>query len=426
MTSEGATARTRTRSGSRLQPRQFPSLDGYRALAAIAVLTTHVGFQTGQTINGPFGGAVARLEVGVSLFFLLSGFLLYRPHARAAMVGISGPSTIPYLWRRALRVLPAYWVAVTAALLLVRGNEVNRSEPVVWIRQLLLLQVYGENGLVPGLTQMWSLCVEVTFYLALPALAAGLTARDRGHVKRSARLQLGLLAALAVIAWAWQIWVRGGRGPDSDIASLWLPAYLDWFAVGMAFAVAHCYLTLLPRSQWGRAARILTDVGQAPWTCWAAAGGLYLVAITPLAGPVTLDAAPVGPALLRHILYGVIAALLLLPGLMGAASGPGRTLASPVMRWLGDISYGIFLYHLVVLDLVFVVTGRAFFTGGFWQVWVLTLTATVVLSALSWYLLESPLLRLKSRGPGRDDPPSAPHRRPGRRRRSRRTARPHR
>jgi peptidoglycan/LPS O-acetylase OafA/YrhL len=387
--------------------RRFASLDGYRAVAALAVVVTHVGFQTAHTVNGPLGSLVARLDIGVALFFLLSGFLLYLPHARAATMGARRPATGAYLWRRALRVMPAYWLAVTAALLLVRGNEQARVDPSAWLRQLTLTQVYTEDGLAPGLTQMWSLCVEVSFYLALPLLAALSTARHRGDPRRSAQGQVLVLIGFGALAWAWQLWVRSGGGPEAQLSTLWLPAYLDWFALGMGFAVLHTYLHSVAPTSWARVARLAADAAQTPWACWAIAAGLYLVVSTPLAGPLSLDTPTPSEALARHILYGLIASLLLLPGFLEVPGGPTRLLASPPLRWLGTISYGIFLYHLVVLDLVFAAQNRPYFIGGFWAVLVPTVTVTVGVSAISWYALEKRVLRLKSRGPGRPRPSHA-------------------
>jgi peptidoglycan/LPS O-acetylase OafA/YrhL len=381
--------------------RRFTSLDGYRALAAVAVLITHVGFQTAQTVNGSLGGIVARLDIGVSLFFLLSGFLLFLPHTRAALTGAPRPAVVPYLWRRALRVLPAYWLAVIAAMLLVRGNEQHRESPSSWVTQLLLLQVYQPDSLVPGLTQMWSLAVEVSFYLVLPLLAAAVTRRHRGQPGASARFQLTALAGLAGLAWSWQVWVRTGHGPHPGLASLWLPAYLDWFAIGMALATIHGYLHVVPVAAWSPPARVLADIAQAPWACWLTAAGLYVVLTTPLGGPLGLETPTVEQAVFRHIAYGAVAALLLLPGFLETPTGPPRLLSSPFAAWLGTISYGIFLYHLIVLDLVFVAQDRPFFDGAFWRVLLPTLAVSVAVAALSWYLLESRVLRLKSRGPGR-------------------------
>ena len=87
--------------------RPFPLLDGYRAIAAFMVLTTHVAFNTGEIRTPVLGPLLGRMDFGVTLFFLLSGFLLYRPWARAAMVDRAGPAVGGYALRRAARILPA-------------------------------------------------------------------------------------------------------------------------------------------------------------------------------------------------------------------------------------------------------------------------------------------------------------------------------
>ena len=81
-------------------------LDGVRALAAFAVVGTHVGFQTGRAVEGFWAPFLARLDFGVTLFFLLSGFLLYRPFVAAAL-GEREPTPLSrYVIRRAARILP--------------------------------------------------------------------------------------------------------------------------------------------------------------------------------------------------------------------------------------------------------------------------------------------------------------------------------
>ena len=89
-----------------------PALDGVRALAALAVLVTHVAFTTGAYGAGLPGALLARLDVGVPLFFVLSGYLLYRPHARARVGGRPALPARAYLLRRAARILPAYLLVV--------------------------------------------------------------------------------------------------------------------------------------------------------------------------------------------------------------------------------------------------------------------------------------------------------------------------
>src|SRR4051812_9992430 len=148
---------------------RFPALDGLRAVGALAVLTTHVGFHSGASLDGPFAGLLARLDVGVAIFFAISGFLLYRPHVVAWFDGTLPPLTLPYLRNRALRILPPLWVAVLLA-----GVLVPRKDGVGWatyLQHASLTQIYFDGPAADGLTQLWSLATEVAFYLLLPALA---------------------------------------------------------------------------------------------------------------------------------------------------------------------------------------------------------------------------------------------------------------
>jgi peptidoglycan/LPS O-acetylase OafA/YrhL len=154
-------------------------LDGLRAIGALAVLTTHVGFHSGASLNGPFAGLLARLDVGVAIFFAISGFLLYRQHVVAWFEGTLPPLTLPYLRNRALRILPALWVAVLLAALLV-----PHKDGVTWatyLQHATLTQTYFEGLAADGLTQMWSLATEAAFYLLLPVLAKLLTGVRASH-----------------------------------------------------------------------------------------------------------------------------------------------------------------------------------------------------------------------------------------------------
>ena len=102
---------TQTRSVP-LRP-DFPGLDWLRAVGALAVLTTHVAFQTGEYFrHGTLGTLLARLDVGVALFFVLSGFLLSRDWWVRHELGLEPQRTRRYALKRALRILPVYVVTV--------------------------------------------------------------------------------------------------------------------------------------------------------------------------------------------------------------------------------------------------------------------------------------------------------------------------
>ena len=347
-------------------------LDGLRAVAALAVLLTHVAFQTGEVQRGALGAVLGRFDAGVAVFFVLSGFLLHRPYVRARLTGGRWPSTRRYAVRRATRILPAYWLALAAV-------AVTSSVPGgVLATHAWLGQTYT-GPLLGSFTQTWSLCIEIAFYAVLPVLAA---AARRGEA--------AVLAGCVAVSYAYIATVHALDLPQRML--LWLPGHLDWFAVGMAVAVA---AERLRAGVPGPAGRLLAGLAQWPGTCWAAAGALLWLVATPLAGPLTL-APTVGPtALTKEAAYALVGLLLLVPTALGSASGGfGAVLSSPAARWLGRISYGIFLWHLLLLRGVYEVTGWEPFTGRMWTVAVLTAAGAVVAAALSWALVERPLLRL--------------------------------
>ena len=368
-------ARAPAKSGDR-----YPALDGLRALAVLSVVMTHIGFQTGATFTSPIGALLARLDFGVTVFFLLSGFLLYSPFIRADRLGKAAPDIATYLRNRALRVLPGYWVTVLVAVPVMASQFLQPGELV---RQLLLLQVYSKGHLLPGLTQMWSLAVEVTFYLALPLLVV--LARRLGVAR--------LLVAMVFVAVGWTLMTRGLGIPDPGVGGLWLPAYLDWFALGMGLAALRAWHDTTGHGS------VLDQLGDAGGTCWALAGLLLWLTATPLGGPRGLDPATTGQALTKHLLYGVAAAFLLVPAVFGTDLGSPvrRALEHPVARWLGRISYGVFLWHLIVLELVYRFSGLELFGGDAWLVTLVVLPLSVVVAAISLRLVEQPALDQKRR-----------------------------
>lgn len=117
-----------------------------------------------------------QLKAGVAVFFLISGFLLYRPFARTRYAGDHLPATLPYAERRALRIFPAYWVALAGAVVLVgRSGEAVTATPVLSVHGALayfpLMQVYDSNTLLGGISAAWTLSVELSFYVMLPLWA---------------------------------------------------------------------------------------------------------------------------------------------------------------------------------------------------------------------------------------------------------------
>ncbi len=374
----------------------FGALDSIRALASIGVVVTHVAFQTGTTNgDGKWPALLARLDSGVALFFVLSGFLLFLPYARRRFAGATPPATGPYLWRRALRILPAYWLVVVMCFVLLDENaKVTTAD---WIRHAFLTQNYQPDTLRAGLTQTWSLATEVSFYVLLPGLAALVLGR-RGTAF-SARRPFRVLAGFVVFNVGWLLLMRVLDPESTQPLGSWLPGTIAWFAVGMALALLRAWFEQ-PGSATLRFAWI-RDLAEAPGSCYLLAVFLFAITLTPVAGPLTLFPSTGWEMVAKTLLYGTAAGFVVLPLVL--AEQPGgrliRALSIWPMRWLGELSYSVFLWHLLVLALVYQVTEINLFQGRFWTVLGLTLLGTLVVATLSYVLLERPILRLKNRYP---------------------------
>ncbi len=352
------------------------------------VVCTHAAFNTGQINHGWTGAVLARLDFGVTLFFILSGFLLSRPFLLAIARGEPHPSWRHYLWKRALRILPLYWLVVVVAFLVDPANEDAGWQD--WLTHLTLTQLYRHDLLASSLTQMWSLCTEVAFYILLPPLCVLLTV-SRRHSGLHLPTLLGRTAVLCVLGVAWQVTVATIPGNKGHYAQ-WLPGLLPWFLVGMVFAAVSASAVVSPRE--GVLDRLAGDLPG----CWFLAAGVFAIACSPIAGPRLLITPGAWEAGAKLVLYAVAGAFFVLPLVFGPEhQGAARSrLSGPVPYWLGDISYGIFAIHMLVLNLVFRVTGIEIFTGRFLLVLVLTLLATLILASLTFPFFERPILRAKN------------------------------
>lgn len=372
---------------------RLDALTGLRGVGMVLIVISHTSFQSGAKFNGPLAPLLVRMDVGVALFFVLSGFFLYRSYAAAALAGRPLPSTRQFLINRAVRILPAYWLMIVAASAVLNANHDARLGDL--LRQLTLTRIYqgGSGGFFEGTIQTWSLDTIITFYLALPVLAwlvsRGVVGAGPQTVLRRQVIVIALcMAASPLFTAAWAAgWI------DRPLAHHWLPAYLGWFGTGMALAVASAALAAGVAGPISRAA---ADAASAPGTVYLAAAALFAIAATPVAGPGGLDLGTGFNQVMRIALLGLVAGLIVLPGALDRAPGHAliRALGSRPMRWLGDISYGVFLYHLLALLVIVRLFDSPPFTGHFWTLTGATLAVTIPLAWLSYRYIESPLSRL--------------------------------
>src|SRR4051794_17296100 len=188
------TARTTTTDAP---PRQrLDALDGLRGLAALGVLVLHVWMfsygDSGKPPKGLLDFTLGELRLGVQLFFVLSGYLIFRPFVAAALDGARrAPRLGRYAIRRAARILPGYWVALAGSFLLLRhlGHpmQVDADRLPVF---LLFAQNHFEETIKHLDPPMWTLAIGLPFYVPRPL--AGVRA-VRAGARRGRLLALTLL-----------------------------------------------------------------------------------------------------------------------------------------------------------------------------------------------------------------------------------------
>lgn len=394
-----------SRRTSRAGGTHFPCFDGLRALAALTVVGVHTSFVSGLTTRHPgWGRYTSRLEIGVSVFFIISGFLLYRPFAVAHFGGKAAPS-FKYFWvRRLKRIIPAYWVAFIVATYVLRANSGGAS----WKGPLVFLgfaQIYFPQYVLHGLSQAWSLCTEMTFYLMVPFYALALGRRARSLMDQL-RVEIIGLIALTAVSFAYRIPVDAAAyriQQKVSLASLthsdhgylvqvmpnWLPGYLDEFALGMFLAVISAYLSARenrPSWLWHPAMPWISWAGAAA-TFWAVSNvGLPLLPVTP---------SPVGASLARQALYGLFALLLVAPAVFGPQE---RGMVRAVLKWrvmalIGIASYGVYLWHESWLHMYLVWTKDHEFDISWIYLTGAVTGLAIASAALSYRLVERPILR---------------------------------
>jgi peptidoglycan/LPS O-acetylase OafA/YrhL len=378
--------------------RRFPLMDSARALAALWVMLFHAAFvtgflQTGDLVLRPF---LSLVGVAPTLFFLISGFLLYRPFARAHVEAGRPPDVARYAWGRLLRIGPAYWVALTIVVGLfgVNGGLTLRETPLYYG----FGQIYDAAKSYGGIQQAWTLAVEVSFYVFLPLWALVVRSLRGRDEDRRARVELGTLGLLFLASVAYKLWLLGHVDPSSLAGGprfVPLPNYLDAFAVGMALAVVSVW-----HERRGVLARPIEAVRAHPTALWVAAAALvWVVGETMGFSGRAGDTFSNATFMSRWELQILAALLILLPAIFTGAGGLApRALAARPLLFLGLVSYGFYLYHYAIVEFVQrQVTGDMTAAAG-WRFAVcvaIALPLSVAAASLSYYLVERPALSLK-------------------------------
>jgi len=363
---------------------RLPAIDGLRAIAALAVFAHHVGFDTGATFRGALGSLLARGDIGVPIFFAISGFVIYRPFAAShAGTGHADPTRLFYK-RRFLRIYPAYWIALTV-LALAFGVGIHGWRHAVALYGLL--QIYRSGWALSGLPQAWSLCVEVSFYALIPAYAwamGRLSSRLR-NAEHLLAVELAAAGGLALVSLVYRALIYAADPSWAGTALFWLPAHLDLFAIGIALAaiVVHRPAHPIP---------VVERIAQHPGLCWAVAVGAYLATAYLLGLPKGLTWVPGPRALARQTLYAIVAAGLLLPAVLGRpGTRPHRLSSWAPLVWVGVVSYGVYLWHKTLVGEAVRWTGGTLLHANPFKVAAVALPVTLVAAWASHRFVEEPL-----------------------------------
>jgi len=374
-------------SSQAIRDAQIASLTGMRGFAALVVVVVHT---TGRTTDFHWLGIHG---YGPIALFTLSGFLLYRPFARWALGVGEKPSLSSFAIRRLLRIFPAYWVVLHVWYFAYPAAV--PSGFVEWVKDVTLISTLQFFGLPKGLEQSWSMGTELSWYVALPFLAfvahlliARLPVRHRvkGHV--------AILLATFPVAVAYSWWAHTNTEYISD--TMWLPNFIWVFSfgalVGLMMEAERAGLTDITRGR-----KILGD----PWILPILALVFVALATSDWAGPTNLSRPmTISETFVRDLSAAGLAGTLLVISVFGGPTSPiVRFLSTRWMQATGRWSYGIYLWHLPLIVLLWEDVTFAQDLGGLVKWFVLVVPISYLLGAASYAWVEQPAMSLSKAPP---------------------------
>ena len=332
-----------------------PVLDGLRSIAILPVMLTHAGVR--QIGGGNFG---------VDIFFVLSGFLitgkLLEEWRRDGRIRLKN-----FYWRRGVRLLPALFLLLAAWIVYVLCFD-----PKAGILFSLYALFYAANWVRayhladnPGLGHTWSLSIEEQFYLIWPPVLIMLLKSGRS---RHVVFRLLVVGVIAASLWRAYLWQRG-----ADIARLYngTDTRADGLLVGCALAFA-LYSGFIKK-----------------WSYLLAAPCLLIVlSVIVFDIPKRFQYRDGGWTILAVMIAGLIWSLVS----SGRKEVVHMMLESAPLVWIGKISYGLYLWHFPLFNIVGSDRPWPRYT-----IFTVKIAGTFAVAALSYYLVEQPIQRWAKR-----------------------------
>jgi peptidoglycan/LPS O-acetylase OafA/YrhL len=353
----------------KLSQRHIPGLDGLRAVAVFLVIFYHFGF-----MYVPGGD-------GVMMFFVLSGFLitwlLLQEETRTGEVSLSG-----FYRRRFLRIFPAfdvYWLLVIILLLITHKHIPwgNAFSALFYVSDYYNASHGDPNS---AFSHTWSLAIEEQFYLLWPLIFY--------RLRHNLKLMTKVLASAIVAVWIYRIVLCFLVRVDQGWIYAAFDTRMDQLAVGCLVAV------LLKRSAFKS---FWQAVCSHPW--------LPLITI----GLLALSIYDGGFVVRRYrdvvgfALEPVLVAVLLVQLIAFSSEKLWRWIEWPLLRFLGRISYSLYLYQQLTL---FSIRKRLVGEPVIIQL-IVAVIGTTIVASISYFAIERPFLRLKTRRAARLDPVTA-------------------
>ncbi|QJW92369.1 acyltransferase [Spirosoma taeanense] len=346
----------------------MPQLDALRTFAVLLVVIYH-WFPTGEGINRLPNGTI-----GVMIFFVISGFLITRillENRNQIQAGQSelGDTYRNFFARRALRIFPLYYLSITYVLFaLPQASDID-EHPIYYYLYGYNILLHQTGNWADLLSPFWTLGVEEQLYLVWPWVVL-LTPKAYFRWVIVAMITLGVV-------------FRSYGYSQGDLDGVLTPASFDAFGLGALWAYI---VTDRPQTLSGFLGKL------------SVAAGLALVGFV---GLLLLPGDHLLVVLFQRLLISVLALFVITRASTGIGGVVGSILNNGALQYIGRISYGIYVFHMLVpgyaVPFLLRVANRFGFTItlGYWSHRLFSLAVLLILASLSWYAFEKPINNLK-------------------------------
>lgn len=389
-------------------------LDGVRALAFLLVFDFHINHAgVWGDGNNPWISALFSVgRTGVTLFFILSGFLLFLPYTQALLFEKDWPPPKIYYIRRILRIFPAYFFSLFILVMFTQPSFIQPHNWRLFVHFLTFTMGYSNSGLING--PYWTLAVEFQYYLILPLIALGILGLTR-LVRPEKRLWVIVGSLIAMIIWGLVTDYYGAYFVSHPDQTFLIPRtllnvvlfvvygdhskFLEDFAVGMLIAVGYLSIMNSPRKD----LYLLKMRRLLPWLLILFIALFVYVAMANYTLPfaprvLQFQSFPWMNEFAFALCYGYLVTAVLFNRSDGWLV---RVFSWTPLRWLGLISYSLYIWHRPLIQIFAANLGPSLrllhpvLTVSLF--WVITFTVIVVFCFVLFVLIEKPGMRLSEK-----------------------------